>query len=136
MGTCSGCGNKGFFLKTVVCRMCGKEGCKKCMNYLFTVYRYSSSHPTDGDWFCHHGQCYETLAKKIENSITADVLSSDKFGVELLRYGFFNAMKKAENRNWIGDNLSPSISPDDFLFVSSNSEFIAKIGGFAKEKRF
>jgi len=128
LGACHNCGNKGFFLKTALCKICGREGCKECMTYMFTVYRYSSSHPTDGDWFCHQGQCYETFAKKIENNITPDVLNRDKFGVELLRHGFFNAMKKS------GDKLSPSISPDDFLFVSANSEFIAKIDEIAKSR--
>lgn len=130
MGVCSNCGNKGFFLKTALCKMCGKEGCKECMTYLFTVYRHSSSHPTDGDWFCHPGQCYETFVKKIENSLPPDILNSDKSGVELLRYGFFNFMKKS------GDKMPPPISPDDLLFVSSSSEFIAKINEIAKEKRF
>ena len=109
--------------------MCGKEGCKECMSYLFTVYRYSCSHPTDGDWFCHNDQCYETFAKKIENNITPTALNKNKCGVELLRDGFCNTMQKSENTNGFGGKIDSSDSPDDFLFVNANSEFIARLIG-------
>ena len=128
MAKCPNCGNETSSLKTERCRVCGKEGCKKCVTYLLTFFLYGTEPAVDENWFSHLGQCYETFAEEIENNITLDILERDKFGVGLLRGVFFNAIQKSEKcRSWLSANCSHLFSLDDFLFPNANLELVARV---------
>lgn len=47
MGKCPNCGRSGFFLKTVKCKVCRKEGCDKCFIDLIPIITSETSDKPD-----------------------------------------------------------------------------------------
>ena len=133
MNTCPNCGNGDVSSKPLLCTVCGKEGCKKCMTYLFTFFQYGHEPQLHENWYCHPSQCYENFAEEMKNWITVDVIDRDKFGIGLLRGVFHNAARNMENKYWFKKKIPYSLSLDDFLFTNANLELVAKIEKHGKK---
>lgn len=103
------------------------------MTYLFSFFQYGSEPQFHENWYCHSSRCYEVFAEKMENSVTVDILDRDKFGAGLLRGVFHNAVKNPENQFWLRENVSSSLSLDDFLFTNANLELVARVEKYGKE---
>ncbi|UCC57855.1 MAG: hypothetical protein JSW14_05665 [Candidatus Bathyarchaeum sp.] len=131
--SCPSCGYDEASLKPLLCKVCGKEGCKECMTYLFSFFQYGIEPQFHENWYCHSNQCYEIFADKIENSIEVDILDRDKFGIGLLRGVFYNAVKNPENHFWLRQNVPHSLSLDDFLFVNANFELVSRVEEYGKK---
>lgn len=75
MGKCANCQNSGWFLETIKCKVCGKEGCKKCFIHLFQIVDKTAGFLDD--WYACSEQCVDTIATRIERQISANEVSVD-----------------------------------------------------------
>ncbi|MBT8172262.1 hypothetical protein KJN74_05270 [Candidatus Bathyarchaeota archaeon] len=133
MGNCSFCENNELASNPLSCKVCGKEGCKDCMTYLFSFFQYGIEPQFHENWYCHNSDCYEIFVKKMEDSITVDILDREKFGVGLLQGVFHNAIKNFGNQLWLKNNVSNSLSRDDFLFTNGNLELVSRVEEFGNK---
>ena len=133
MTVCTNCGNKGISYKQLFCKVCGNEGCKECMNYLFSFFQFGIEPQFQENWYCHSKNCYQNFAEKMETFCTKDILNRDKFGIGLLRGVFHNATKNPENNYWLSGKIPSSLSLDDFLFHNANLDLVARIEKFGKQ---
>lgn len=67
MGRCPNCTRSGLFLKTEICKSCGKEGCDKCFQVLFHIMGQGSdaegyTHYKLATWYVCSWQCLEKFA--------------------------------------------------------------------------
>ena len=127
LGVCSTCGNEERASNPILCKVCGKEGCKDCMTYLFSFFQYGIEPQFHENWYCHSNDCYEDFARTMEDNITADIFNQQKFGVGLLKIVFHNAIQNIENQTWLRQNVSSSLSLDDFLFTNGNLDLVSRV---------
>jgi len=74
LGKCPNCQNSGWFLKTERCDVCGKEGCAKCLIFLFDIIDVRGS--SCDRWFGCSQKCINKLAVEIEDRISADEIDA------------------------------------------------------------
>jgi hypothetical protein len=127
LGVCSTCGKEDLPANPMLCKVCGKEGCKYCMTYLFSFFQYGIEPQFHENWYCHSNDCYEDFAGTMEDSITADIFDQQKFGVGLLKMVFHNAIHNNDNQQWLRNNVSSSLSLDDFLFTNGNLDLVSRV---------
>jgi len=127
LGICSTCGNEELASNPMLCKVCGKEGCKNCMTYLLSFFQYGIEPQFQENWYCHSNDCYEDFARTMEDNITADIFDQQKFGVGLLKMVFHNAIQNIENQTWLRKIVSNSLSLDDFLFTNGNLDLVSRI---------
>jgi hypothetical protein len=116
MGKCPNCGNKGIFLKTVKCKVCGKEGCEKCSIYLLSI----RAHVSDAEgytlqewekWYACSERCREAFAGKIKDEISLkDVDVHATWKVENIQSVVKRTILKPDNKEWISDDLRKKIA--------------------------
>jgi DNA-directed RNA polymerase subunit RPC12/RpoP len=114
MGKCPNCDNKGLFLKTVKCKVCGREGCEKCLRHILSIAGTEST--GDGrlqkdwdNWYLCSEDCLVKLASWLGDEMSLDdvdlgqVLNTDieKFMVR--------AIQNPRNKEWVGDELRKKI---------------------------
>ena len=130
MNVCSSCGYEEVSSNPLTCKVCGKDGCKDCMTYLFSFFQYGLEPQFHENWYCHSNECYEVFAKKMEDSITYDTIDREKFGIGLLKSIFHNAIKNWGNHLWLRKIVSNSLLYDDFLFTNGNLELVSRVEDF------
>jgi uncharacterized protein (DUF983 family) len=75
MGRCPSCQRRKLILKTINCKVCGKEGCEDCFEFLFHVIEgYNVVKDT---WYVCSQDCFEKLASQIENKIDPKEIVAD-----------------------------------------------------------
>jgi hypothetical protein len=92
MGKCPNCGNKALLLKTTTCRICSKEGCPKCMTYLFTIPSKKET------WHCHTARCFDKFVKRITDNISLEDLQQSLYARRLPVFGFIHKTIGWENQ--------------------------------------
>jgi len=111
MGKCPNCGSKGLFLKTVACRICGKEGCTNCSTYLFAVPLKKEA------WYCHTTPCFELFVKKVTDNISPEDMQQSLYARRLPVYGFIH-----KTIGW--DNQIENPNPELFKRLTVEAENI------------
>ena len=127
MDSCPSCGHESSHSKPLICKVCENRGCKDCMTYLFSFFQYGNEPQFYENWYCHSSECYNVFVEEMENSITADILDRDKFGIGLLRGVFHNAVKNRETQFLSINNINSSLSLNDFLFSNANLNLVSRI---------
>jgi len=72
VGKCPNCENKGWFLKTYRCFICGKEGCDKCFHTLFSVQSIGRIY---GTWWVCSEACSRAFERKLESTVPPDAIN-------------------------------------------------------------
>lgn len=108
MGKCPNCGKGGFLAKTVNCKVCGKEGCEKCLTYIFSIRGVEETQ--DGHtgknwdyWYVCSNVCFEKLASRF-----ADYISPSDVNAKIERI-VLRAIQDPRNKEWISDRLGKKI---------------------------
>jgi uncharacterized protein (DUF983 family) len=77
MGRCPSCQKWKLFLRTVNCKVCGKEGCKDCFDFLFHVIEGVSI--VKDTWYTCSQNCFEKIATQIESKIDPkEIVAEDR----------------------------------------------------------
>jgi uncharacterized protein (DUF983 family) len=75
MGRCPNCQKRKLFLKTINCKVCGKEGCEDCFDFLFHVL--DESNVVKDTWYTCSQNCFEKIAEQIEKKIDPKEIIAD-----------------------------------------------------------
>lgn len=111
MGKCPNCGNSGLFLKTKKCKICGKEGCEKCLTLLFEIYDHvhSDSDSTDertlDKWYTCSDDCLTRFADCTTRFIPEQCITYSNWNA-----GFNKALEelilKPPVEKWVDNDLA------------------------------
>lgn len=120
---CSNCDNKGMFLKTANCKVCGKEGCEKCFMLLFAIGENKpgaedSYYPAFWEtWYACGKECATKFADE-----TARFISYDDCEMDLRYPKFYNdtAVEDYDPPGLHNVVLKAIMSPDHRAWVSND----------------
>jgi len=72
VGKCPNCENKGWFLKTYRCFVCGKEGCDGCF---YKLLSFETEYTREGAlWVCSDA-CSQAFESKLESTVPPNAIS-------------------------------------------------------------
>ena len=113
MGKCPNCQNSKWFLKTIECKVCGKEGCKECFIHLFQIVDKVGGFLDD--WYACTKQCFDAIATRVENQISANEVSVD--AETPIRFFVERVVFDSSNEKWLNSKILKKMAEGTVLHV-------------------